>query len=262
MSGRIAISSGTEDLTSVSAEALAASLDGEGSDAIYLSMFNAAGAEKSSFDAAAEALNVELPSNPKAGEGCSGDGCEHKRAPLVSKVIDANGHAYISILWDGHPYTGGGNTGVVVGLLNAASENDVVDITIMTALHNFNQTTTNIFSTLSLLNAVQQCKAKVITRIGTFTSIGDCAIWLSGDDRRVSPMAWLAVRQPRMSAGGTMKDVEFRIEDLKIQFKSITDFIVSKGLLTQEEVDRMYDEQAMIAMSYDELDARLQALQA
>lgn len=262
MSGRIAISSGTEDLTSVSAEALGASLEGNGSDEAYLSLFNAAGAEQSSFDASAEALNTELPSKFRAGEGCDDAGCCEKRPPLVSKVIDANGHAYISILWDGHPFTGGGNSGVVVGLLNAASENDVVDITIMTALHNFNQTTTNIFSTLSLLNAIQQCKAKVITRIGCFTSIGDCAMWLSGDDRRVSPMAWLAVRQPRMNAGGTMRDVEFRIEDIKVQFKSITDFIVEKGLLTQEEIDRMYDDQAMIGMSYDELDARLQALKA
>ncbi len=73
-------------------------------------------------------------------------------------------------------------------------------------------------------------------------------------------MGWLAVRQPRMSFGGTTTDAEFRVEDVKIQEKTIADFVVASGLLTQEEVNEMYDEQTMIAFSYEDLFNRIKAL--
>lgn len=259
MAGRIDISSGVEDLSSVSVDELKSSLEGNDSDEAYLSLFNSVKSEKNQIEASVEALEgLDPKSKVTAGENGACE-CE-KRPPLVSKVIDANGSAYISILYDGHPYTGGGEMGVITGLLDSASEKDVVDITIATALQNFNQPTTNVFKTLSLLSSIRNCKAKVITRIGCFASFDDCAIWLSGTDRRVSPMAWLAVRQPRFAMTGTTLDAEFRVEDVKIQIKTMTDFIVEKGLLTQEEVDKICNEQAMVGMSYDALFERIKSL--
>jgi len=256
MAGRIDISSAVEDLSSVSAGVVAQGEEDYSEEAL-LSMFSPVNAGSSQIDTSLEALEALGPSSVKS---LGGSAEPESRPPLVSKVIDANGNARISIIYDGHPYTGGGLTGVITGLLDSASENDVVDITIATALQNFNNPTTNVFGTLSLLSSIKACKAKVITRIGCFTSIGDCAIWLSGDDRRVSPMAWLAVRQPRMSICGTTTDVEFRVEDVKVQMKTITDYIVESGLLTQEEIDKMYDEQTMIGISYGALFERINAL--
>lgn len=259
MTGRIDISSGVEDLSSVSVDELKSSLEGNDADEAYLSMFNSVGSERNQIEASVEALEgLDPKAKVLAGENGACE-CE-KRPPLVSKVIDSSGSAYISILYDGHPFTGGGEMGVITGLLDSASEKDVVDITIATALQNFNQPTTNIFKTLSLLSSIKKCKAKVITRIGCFTSFDDCAIWLSGADRRVSPMAWLAVRQPRMAISGATLDAEFRVEDVKIQMKTLTDFIVDKGLLTQEEVDKIYNEQAIVGMSYDKLFERIESL--
>lgn len=256
MAGRIQISSAVEDLSSVSAKAVDGSLEDYQEEAL-LGMWGAVNSNQPQLDASLEALEALNPTSPKA---CSESAGAETRPPLVSKVIDANGNAYISIIYDGHPYTGGGNCGVITGLLDSASENDVVDITIATALQNFNQPVMNPFSVLSILSSIRTCKAKVITRIGCFTSLADCALWLSGTDRRISPMGWLAVRQPRMSVCGTTTDAEFRVEDVKVQEKTIADFVVASGLLKQEEIDKMYDEQTMIGLSYEDLFNRISAL--
>lgn len=263
MSGKIKVSSGMEDLSSDVLDSLAASLisSEEGMSAM-IGMFFPVKAKDETISAAFESFNAELPKdqNPKANDG---EGCHCGRRPaLASKVIDANGNAYITILYDGNQTTGGGDTGTFVGLINAATANDVVDITIATSLYQFVSPTCNIFATLSLLSAIRKCKAKVITRAGCLCSVGDCAVWLSGKDRRMSPMGWLAVRQPAACGGGTLKDAEFRSEDFGAQLKVFTDYIVGKGLLTAEEVTRMYEDQAMIGLSYDELDSRIKALKA
>ena len=262
MSGQMKISSATEDLTSDNElKALAESLNStEGKD-VLLSMFFPVNAEKEAIAAATEAFDATLPDqNPKA-DGQGGCGCG-KRPALASKVIDANGNAYITILYDGNQTTGGADTGMFTGLIDAATANDTVDITIMTTLWQFVQPTCNIFATLSLLSSIRKCKAKVITRAGMLCSVADCALWLSGTDRRMSPMGWLAVRQPNACGGGTLKDAQFRSEDFSAQLKVFTDFIVEKGLLTAEEVTRMYEDQSIIGLSYDELEERIKSLKA
>ena len=57
-----------------------------------------------------------------------------------------------------------------------------------------------------------------------------------------------------------MRDIELRSEDMKKQLTVFTDFIVGKGLLTQEEVNRLYDDEAVISLSYEDLAARVSAL--
>ena len=50
------------------------------------------------------------------------------------------------------------------------------------------------------------------------------------------------------------------MEDFKSQFKELTDYVVSTGLITAEEVTRMMEDQAIIACSYDELAERIKNL--
>lgn len=260
MSGKMPTSSGTEDLSSNGVlEALSKSMQSTSARNAILGMFFPAHAGKAEVTAAFESLIPDLPNqNPKAeGEGC---GEMPKRPPLASKVIDEDGHAYITIVYDGNPNSGGGDTGMFCGLMDAATANDIVDITIITTLYDFAMPKSNIFSVRPLLSAMKRCKAKIITRVGCLCSVGDCAVWLSGDDRRISPMGWLAVRQPTACCGGTMKDAEFRVEDFKSQFKELTDYVVSTGLITAEEVTRMMEDQAIIACSYDELAERIKNL--
>ena len=262
MTGKIdSVTSGMEDLTSLShkeVSELADSLQTRESKQTLLSMFFPAKATKEEIEAAYESVSCTLPS-PTAGDGC-GEQCE-RRPALASKVIDPDGNTRITILYDGNRSTGGGETGMFTGLIDAAAENDIVDITIMTTLFDFAAPKCNIFATLSLMSAIRRCKAKrIITRAGCLCSIGDCALWLSGTERHMSPMGWVAVKQPTAMTGGTMKDVEFRVEDMKDQLKVFTDYIVDKGLLTADEVTRMYEEQAIIGLSYDTLQERLKSL--
>ena len=257
----ITVTSGTEDLTSGLVNQGKASL--EGCEEALLDMFFPAGASKDYVDAAVEGLapKAEVPAM-QAQENvlCPSD---DRRRPLVSKVIDKEtGAARITIIFDGLTETGGNDIGVICSLINNATANDIVDLTIATYSLQFGGTTSNMFGILSLLNAMRGCKAKTITRAGCLMSISDCAIWLTGKDRRMGPMGWLAVRQPAGCGGGTLQDTVFRVEDVLVQVKTLTDFIVSKGLLTEEEVKLLFEEQAMISLSYDDLNARLSNLKA
>lgn len=259
MAGQIDISSGTEDLTS-GLEALTESLASPEAQSALLDMFFAVGATPEQIDAACESLDASLVDavNPKADQG--GECKCVKRPALVSKVIDDEGNALITILYDGNPTTGGSEMGVITGLLDTASETDVVDITIITTLFDFSSPKSNIFAVLPLLSAIKRCKAHVITRAGCLCSLGDCAVWLSGDEPLMSPMGWIAVRQPMACGGGTMQAAEFRVEDFKKQVSVFTDFIVSKGLFSKDEIDRMFEEEGMLSLCGDELTERLKSL--
>ena len=262
MSGRlIKITSGTEDLTSkgvtdlldlpvdqLPKEAQEALLSVAGVNSVT------SGAE---IDVSTEDLKITDPQNPKAGECCGGG---DRRPPLCSKVPGTEG-ATITILYDGSALSGGDNLSVFTGLINSAVESDVVDLTIMTCFNNYSRNTFDVIKVLSLLSALQNCKAKkIITRAACLCSIGDCALWLCGNDRRIGPMGWLMVKPPRQITEGSMRDIELRSEDMKKQLTVFTDFIVGKGLLTQEEVNRLYDDEAVISLSYEDLAARVSAL--
>lgn len=257
----ITVTSGTEDLTSGLANQGDFSLENCGET--LLNMFFPAGASKDYVDAAVEGLSPKadiLSIQAQDNVLCPSD---DRRRPLVSKVIDKeSGSARITIIFDGLNETGGNDVGMICSLINNATANDVVDLTLATYSLQFGGSTSNMFGILSLINAMCSCKAKTITRAGCLMSISDCAIWLTGKDRRMGPMGWLAVRQPSGCGGGTLQDTVFRVEDVLVQVKTLTDFIVSKGLLTEEEVKLLFEEQAMISLSYDELNERLASLKA
>ena len=252
----LTITSGTEDLTSGLANQQDVSL--EDCKDTLLGMFFPAGASQDYVDAACEGLQLEgAAPSVKSQENCMCPS-DDKRRPLISKVIDeGSGAARITIIFDGLNETGGNDIGMICSLINNATAKDIVDLTLATYSLTFGGTTSNMFGILSLLNAMRNCKAKTITRAGCLMSISDCAIWLTGKDRRMGPMGWLAVRQPSGCGGGTLQDTVFRVEDVLNQVKTLTDFIVDKGLLTAEEVKLLFEEQAMISLCYDELEARL-----
>ena len=263
MSGRITtVSSGTEGLTSqgvmdllelpvdqLPKEAQEALLDMSGANS-----FTSGG----ELDVSVEDLKItDAASTPKAGECCAGG---EKRPPLCQKVIGQEGNIY-TILYDGNPLSGGDQLSMFTGLINAAVESDTVDFTIMTCFNNYSRYSFDLIKVLSLLNALKYCKAKkIITRAGCLTSLGDCALWLSGNDRRIGPMSWLMIRPPKQITEGSMRDLELRSVDMKKQIDAFGEFIISKGLLTEDEVNRLYQDEAVISLSYDDLQARIDAL--
>ena len=263
MSGRIVeISSGTEGLTSQGVMDLldlpVDQLPKEAQEAL-LDMSGASAFESSGeLDVSTEDLKLaDAAATPRAGECCAGG---DKRPPLCSKVNGAEGTIY-TILYDGNPLSGGDQMSVFTGLINAAVESDTVDLTIMTCFNNYSRSSFDLIKVLPLLNALKYCKAKkIITRAGCLTSLGDCALWLSGNDRRIGPMTWLMIRPPKQISEGSMRDLELRSADMKKQIDAFGEFIVNKGLLTEDEVNRLYQDEAVISLSYDDLRARIDAL--
>lgn len=214
-----------------------------------------------SVSAATEDLSIVSDSSAVTAEG-EQPGAQGKRPPLVSKVIDAEGHARITIMYDSSRVTGGGDMATFVGLIDAAEANDVVDLTVMTSLAHLNDGGPSLLDTINLLSAINRCKAHVVTRAGCLSSLSDIAVWLSGDERHMSPMGWVVVRQPSTGFAGSVTDMGDRDEANKAQIKQFTDFIVKTGFLTDAEIKRIIDDQDVVGFSYDELDARIKALKA
>lgn len=181
-------------------------------------------------------------------ECCNSDG-DHR--PCVSRVIDANGNATIKIILgykERSEYLP-----LVTALIDSASENDVVDLTVVANVSGEAGT----ISQRSILSALDSCKGHVITRAGTITTMGDAVIWLSGDECRMPKMGAIFMRQPISGFVGDAVDYERKAKDFRESLKEFSDYIVARGLFTQEEIDTMYESCGLLSLYGDALHERL-----
>lgn len=210
--------------------------------------------------------DLKLPQFDADGKPIKAEGgacaCGERRPPLVSKVIDRNtGVTKITILYDGSAASGGDNLSVITGLINAAVENDVIDLTVMTCFNNFARSANDTVKVLALINALHNCKAKtIITRAGCLCTLADCALWLAGNDRRIGPMSWVMVKPYKTGVEATMRDVEERSMVMRAHMSMFGEICTNAGLLTEDEVKRLYDDECSISLSFEDLKARVDAL--
>lgn len=174
--------------------------------------------------------------------------------PAVSRVIDAEGHARITILF-GYVERFH-HLGFITGLIDAATENDVVDLTIASRPGAKEGT----IEMRSMLSAIDRCQAHVITRAGALTTFGEVALWLSGDERRMSKMGCVMVRQPAAGYVGDIADYEHHLKAVKQSLKEYTDYIAATGLFTKEELKTAIEKRSILHLSYDELFERIKTL--
>lgn len=177
-------------------------------------------------------------------EGCS--------KPCMSRVIDTNGSARIVIILGDRERNKWLDQ--IVALIDSASEKDVVDITISPNVDGVCDTIEH----RSLLSAIDRCKASVITRAGALTTVGDVALWLSGDRLQYSKkMTAIFMRQPLTGYGGDIADYE-RHNDAALQsYREYSSYIIARGLFTKEEMDNMYETRGMLALFGKALEERV-----
>lgn len=175
---------------------------------------------------------------------------QEQQRPCVSRVIDANGHAKCTVILG--PYERYNFAGTVVSILDSASENDVVDITIVATYAN-----TGTMEYRSILSAIDRCRGTVITRAGALTTLGDVAIWLAGDVRKMSSIGCVFVRQPTSGYCGDGADHELRLANFREAVQEFSAFIIETGFFTEKEIDDMYEHRGLIALYGDNLQQRL-----
>lgn len=147
--------------------------------------------------------------------------------------------------------------GIVISLIDSASENDVVDISIIG--NPGGQAGT--MSQRSLLAAIHSCKGHVITRAGILTTVGDVAMWLSGKELRIPrKMGAIFMRQPVSGYMGDTADFESKLQDFKDSMKEFGDYIEARGLFQKEELDQMYQHRSLLVLFGDKLQERLKNL--
>lgn len=194
---------------------------------------------------------IENRSQVSAGPEC----CAQAPArPCVSRVIDADGVQRICIILG--PHERSEFLPLVLGLIDSASEKDVVDLTIVSNVSGEAGT----ISQRSILSAIDRCKGTVITRAGTLTTVGDVVIWLSGDKLLMPRIGAIFMRQPIAGYVGDTVDYERKLKDFRESLKEFSDFIVERGLFTQAEIDTMYDECGLLALYGPELQERIASL--
>lgn len=175
---------------------------------------------------------------------------QEQQRPCVSRVIDANGNAKCTVVlgsYERHNFVG-----TVVSILDSASENDVVDITVVSTGAN-----AGTVEYRSILSAIDRCRGTVITRAGALTTLGDVAIWLAGDVRKMSPIGCVLVRQPISGYCGDAADHELRLSNFRDAVQEFASFIVETGFFTEKEIDDMYEHRGLIALYGDNLKQRL-----
>ena len=188
-----------------------------------------------------------------AGPDCD-DGCCQK-FPMVSRVIDSEGNATIRIVLG--PLEKTKYLATVVGLLDSASEKDVVDITVGANVYGMCDTYTH----RSILSAIDRCKASVTTHAGALTTIGDVAVWLSGDVLKYSKkMSFIMMRQPLTGYEGDIADYESKVASAKESWKEFSGYVAERNLFTKSELASMFETRGMLFLSGKELEARVAGL--
>ena len=198
-----------------------------------------------------ESLNAGI--EPKNGFTASQGNCEERvLPPCVSRVIDVNGSARISIVLG--PVERSKWLGQVIGLIDSASEKDVVDITICANYSGVCDTC----SYRSLLSSINRCKASVITHAGILTTVNDVVLWLSGDVLKWSKsMTCIFMRQQCVGNMGDIADFDQSARDAIDSFKEYSQYIEARGLFTSEELKTMYETRGLLCLFGNELEARL-----
>jgi len=201
--------------------------------------------------ASTESLEATVPTPVKGDGPCSGQCQEQQYPPCVTRVIDTEGNARISIFlgnlertkWLAH----------VIGLIDSASEKDTIHLTLVDS--GFGD---SVYNCRSLLSAISRCHATVITHAGFLTSLGDVALWLSGDQLRWSKkMTAIFVRQLTYGYGGDIRDLVSKGRDAETSFKEFSDYIAKRGLFTKAELNQMYETRGMLSLSGQTLEARM-----
>ena len=199
---------------------------------------------------AVESLEAKVVSD---GEGCCQQGHQGCYPPCICRVMtdETTGSNRISIVFGNLERTK--YLALVVGLFDSASEKDRIDLTICDGgIGN------DVYSHRSLLSAIERCRATVITHAGFLSSLGDVAIWLSGDEIHWSKhMTAILVRQQIYGYGGDIRDLVGKGKDAEDSFKEYRNYIAGRGLFTKQELDQMYETRGLLALSGRTLEARL-----
>ncbi len=217
-------------------------LDGEGTESHHIPM-------KYSVESFLDSV-VEDRSKVTAACEC-GDCAQPHRPPCVSRIIDAEGKARISIILG--PAERSEHLPLVLALIDSASETDVVDITVVSSVSGEAGT----ISQRSILSAIDRCKGTVITRAGALTTMGDVVIWLSGDKLLMPEIGAIFMRQPIAAYIGDTADYERKLKDFRESLKEFSDYIVERGLFTQEEINTMYCTCGLLALYGPKLKDRI-----
>ena len=206
-------------------------------------------------EGATESLSVGAVAPKDGVVVCQGEGENRTYPPCVSRVIDANGAARISIVLG--PVERNKWLGQVISLIDSASEKDTVDITVC-ANYSGNCDTC---SYRSLLSAIDRCKASVITHAGILTTVNDVVLWLSGDVLRWSKsMTCIFMRQQLAANMADIADFDQSARDAKAAFDEYATYLTQRGLFTSEEIKHMYETRGMLCLFGAELEARLAKL--
>lgn len=199
---------------------------------------------------AVEGLGSKINSE---GEGCCQQGQQACYPPCICRVMtdETTGSNRISIVFGSLERTR--YLAHVIGLFDSASEKDRIDLTICDSVIG-----NDVYSHRSLLSAIDRCRATVITHAGFLTSLGDVAIWLSGDEIHWSKhMTAILVRQQIYGYGGDIRDMVGKGRDAEASFKEYRNFIAARGLFTKQELDQMYETRGLLALSGRTLEARM-----
>lgn len=206
--------------------------------------------------ASTESLTDEVNGMNDAPQNCNQQPEDRKcPPPCVSRTIDANGRATLRIILTDDFYK---YTGVLVGLIDSSTENDLVEITIDAETSK----TDNTFAVRSFLSAIDRCKAKVVTRAGTLCSMSRIALWLSGDECWMSPCGWICLKQTSGFAAGDVADVEAKCQEVKASWEEFKSFIAKRGLFTIEELENLYVSRGILSLCGETLRKRVAAINA
>lgn len=118
----------------------------------------------------------------------------------------------------------------------------------------------SVSSGLAITDAMQRCKAHIITDVVGHAYSCGAMIWSFGDELKMGKYARIMFHSSSHMAWGKSADVAEEAEHLVKGMEYLMDRIVKRGVITQEERDKCFENRIDVYFNYDQLKDRLEDL--
>lgn len=172
--------------------------------------------------------------------------------PSIGRTPMTTGKHRWTILIDNDIFGPDYYTLVCQALLNASEGDEVIML--------INTHGGSVASGLSITDAMQRSKAKIITNVVGYAYSCGAMIWSFGDELRLGKFARVMFHSSSHMAWGKSADIGEEAEVMVKGMEYLMDRIVKRGVITQEERDLCFESKKDVYFCYDELKDRLDSL--
>ena len=169
-------------------------------------------------------------------------------SPLISITETETGKVYVIDI--SIPIFAAGHYTQAINVLLNATENDTVRILL-------NTPGGSVVTCIAMINAMERCKAKLITEVLGYAYSSGAYIWAFGKELRMGNFSRVMFHSSSHCDGGRTRDIKERAEAYEAGVTHLLKRVVANGILTEDEMKECLDGKRDKYFTYNDLKERI-----